>query len=343
MSAIIKIDSNKPHEVLRIELFLSNLCNYKCWYCFPGSNEGTHRWPKLENIKDNLSYLLDYYKVHLNKSKFHLHVIGGEPTLWSDFDKFIKHFKEEYNCFITTSTNGSRTIRWWEEHGQNFDEVMISCHHEFVNIDHVSEVAKILYKKNVWVTASVLMDPTVWDKCKNIVDELKRKSTGWPVVVSEIYHDTVNYNDGQKKYLSTSVKKIPNLWYFFKNKKVDHQKPKIYYETGETRTVDVNWLSLNKLNNFYGWTCNLGMDTIYINKDGFISGACGENLYNLKYKFNIFETNFKEQFSPNLIPTTCYKKQCSCQPEMNCRKEKTVISLETPLLAEYPLNKYTSL
>ena len=51
---IIKIDSNIDTDILRIELFFSNLCNYKCWYCFPGCNEGTHKWPDLELVTKNL-------------------------------------------------------------------------------------------------------------------------------------------------------------------------------------------------------------------------------------------------------------------------------------------------
>jgi uncharacterized radical SAM superfamily Fe-S cluster-containing enzyme len=68
MSAeIVKIDSNTDEEILRIELFLSNQCNYKCWYCFPGSNEGTHLWPELDLVVKNLSALLDYYKKNSTK------------------------------------------------------------------------------------------------------------------------------------------------------------------------------------------------------------------------------------------------------------------------------------
>jgi molybdenum cofactor biosynthesis enzyme MoaA len=343
VSEIVKINSNKSQDTLRIELFLSNICNYKCWYCFPGSNEGTHRWPKLNTIVDNLSHLLDYYKVNLGKKKFHLHVIGGEPTLWSEFEDFVNHFKKNYNCTITMSSNGSRTLRWWEEHGQNFDEVMLSCHHESVDVTHISSVAEILYKKKVWTTAMVLMDPREWDRCVNIVEELKKNNSGWPITAVEIYHATVTYTDDQKKYISKSLKKFPNIFYYLKSKKNEYKNTTVYYNDGKSKKVDVNWLSLNDMNKFYGWSCNIGIDTLYINNDGAVTAACGEFLYNLKYKFNIFESNFKEKFKPILIPTTCYQKSCHCQPEINCRKEKEVIPLVPLLTKEYPLHRYTSL
>ena len=114
---IIKIDSNVSKDRLRIELFLSNVCNYKCWYCFPGSNTGTHPWPDLDLIKENLSHVIEYYKTNLNKKQIYLHIIGGEPTLWKNFGEFVKFFKETHNCLISISTNGSRTLRWWNKYG----------------------------------------------------------------------------------------------------------------------------------------------------------------------------------------------------------------------------------
>jgi organic radical activating enzyme len=341
MTDLIKIDSNVPEDVLRIELFLSNFCNYKCWYCFPGSNEGTHRWPNLEPLMSNLSFLLNHYKNNAMKKRFHLHIIGGEPTLWKDLEIFIKHFKENYNCKITTSTNASRTLRWWDEHGQHFDEVLLSCHHQYVDIEHTIEVANILYKKNVWVTAVVLMDPDAWEKCIKIVDKLKSK-VKCPISVAEIQHSTINYTQEQKKYISSNAKKIPNLWYFLKSKRPIHKNPKVYFTDGSSKTVRNNWLSLNRLNKFYGWQCNIGVDTVYIEKNGVISGTCGEFLYNLDFKFNIFDINFKDKFYPTIVPTICHKEYCKCQPEINCRKEKNIISTSTST-AEYPLRKYTSL
>ena len=97
------------------------------------------------------------------------------------------------------------------------------------------------------------------------------------------------------------------------------------FENKSKSKVSNNWLSINKLNNFYGWKCNLGIDTFYINKDGLMQGACGQNLYDLNFKFNIFDDNFRENFHPEIKSTTCHKNElCQCQPEYNCCKEKVI-------------------
>lgn len=322
MKLPVRVESNKPENLLRIELFLSNLCNYKCWYCFPGSNEGTHKWPDVELVCKNLSHLLDYYKTNLNKTKFQIHVIGGEPTLWSKFGIFVKYFKENYDCIITIASNGSRTIRWWEEYGHNFDEVLLSCHHEQVDTDHYINVANALYKKNVWTTAAVLMDPFAWDKCVALVETLKKASKGWSITTIEVYHPTITYTADQKKYLMKNLKKLPNIFYYLKNKKLNHSKPTVHFEDGSKKKVGPSWISVNGLNKFYGWKCNVGIDTLYINKTGEVSGACAVNLYDLDFKYNLFDIEFATRFQPTLIPTTCNQMTCNCQPEINCRKEK---------------------
>jgi len=324
-NSIIKIDSNIDDSILRIELCLSNICNYSCWYCFPGCNEGTHPWPKYKTFVENLDHLIDYYKKHKNKKTIYIHIIGGEPTLWREFGDFVKYLKEQHKCIVSVSTNGSRTLRWWEEYGHYVDAVMLSCHYERVDVEHAKAVGDILYKKGVNVNALVLMDPANWDRCIDIVEQLKTSKKRWFICAMEIYHGSVHYTEEQKEYLSKSCKRIANPWFYFWNKKTPHANPTFTFEDGSKAKLNNNWVSLNGLNNFYGWECNLGVDTFYINKDGLMQGACGETLYDLNYKFNIYDDNFISKFHPEIKPTICKKNAlCQCQPEYNCRKQRVI-------------------
>ena len=63
---LTRVINSRKSNVLSIEFMLGNLCNYKCSYCFPGSNEGDHPWPDYELLIKNLKHLLDTYK---NKGK----------------------------------------------------------------------------------------------------------------------------------------------------------------------------------------------------------------------------------------------------------------------------------
>lgn len=334
MNKIIKIESNLPDNLLRIELFLSNVCNYKCNYCFPGSNEGTHRWPKLETFLDNLDHLIRYYKDNAGKEKIYIHIIGGEPTMWKDFGPFVQHLKTKHNCLISISTNGSRTLRWWEEYGHYVDKVLISCHPEYVDTSHIIKVADMLYRKHVQVVAMVLMDTKFWTECENIIKELNTSAEPWDISLSEVMHNSVIYNKKQKEFLADHYRRPPTAKRKFKEmfktlrrivkqiSRVPFAKPTIYTEDGSKKQVEYNWLTLNKQYYFHGWRCNLGVDTLFIEKSGYMQGACGQNLYNLDFKYNIFDENFKEVFSPIICPVICRKEtSCACQPETNTTKE----------------------
>ena len=94
---IIEI-KNGNTKTLRINYDLGNICNYKCWYCFPGSNEGTVPWPAVELVKHNIVKLITHYQS--NGYDVQLSLLGGEPTLWPNLGEFVefivKKIKEFY-------------------------------------------------------------------------------------------------------------------------------------------------------------------------------------------------------------------------------------------------------
>jgi organic radical activating enzyme len=338
---IIEVKHRWPKNKLRIEIMLGNTCNYKCWYCFPGSNEGTHRWPEYDLFVKNLEYLLNYYIKNLDKQTFELHIIGGEPTMWPEFGRFIEHFKNNFNCIFSMSSNGSRTLRWWEQYGKYMDKVILSCHHESVDIDHFIKVADCLYDQRVIITGLVLMDPNYWDKCMDLVTRLRKSRRRWGIDIQEIYHNTINYTEEQKEILKKHRLRQANPIWFLRNNKHTLLKTSVVTEDGRKINVKNNEIILKKINNFYGWDCNLGIDSLFIDKKGNLTGACGNNLYNLDFQYNIKDKNFIETFSPELRSTTCTKSSCWCQPESNLTKKLT--QLDSPLSKVYLLHKYTNL
>ena len=203
MQKIIEIKKNWPDDRLLIHYSLHNVCNYKCWYCFPGANEGTYRWPDLELTLNNLKHLLHTYQDKFDKRVFELNLLGGEPTLWPRLDEFIKGLKDEFGdkIIICMTTNGSRTLSWWKNNAKYFDKILISCHPETVDAAHISAVADLLYKSRVYVDVTVLMDPTRWDTCLGIINSLKQSRHRWSIQTSQLVGITETYTVEQEKYL----------------------------------------------------------------------------------------------------------------------------------------------
>jgi organic radical activating enzyme len=321
---IIEVKQRWPADRLRIEIMIGNLCNYSCWYCFPGSNEGTHRWPDFELFVNNLKFLLNYYKKNLNKNTFELHIVGGEPTLWPKLGEFIVSLKQDFDCIISISTNGSRTLRWWNTYGGALDKVILSCHHAEVNVPHYIEVADLLYSKGVIVTGLVLMDPNAWDRCIELIEELKKSKFKWAIDAQEVYHASITYNQHQLAFLKNYRIRKNNIFQFLRYNKHKILRTSVTLQNHKIVKVKNNEIVLRKLNHFKGWLCNLGIDSVFIDKTGKLTGACRNNLYHSDSQYNLYDADFKNIFSPTLQPTLCNTNECQCQPESNLSKHKII-------------------
>lgn len=321
---ISKIETMESSKRLRVEFMVGNYCNYNCWYCGPYANGGDTRWPLDYNqLIVNFTHLLDFY-VRNGRDKFEINILGGEPSLWPDIARFSKDIKSHYDAKLTMTTNGSRTLRWWEENATVFDKILFSYHYKESNIDHYIKVLDLVYDKKIPLNSLVLMDPTCWDECVAALEIMKSKSKRpWFVCAMEVHPP--QYTDKQRKIFKNNVKRRPPLWRVLKDEYENLLKGKttVYYNNGSKIKVDRNFLSLNKLNHFAGWMCNIGIENINIQKDGKITGTCGNFVYGEDRHYNLYDTDFVTQFNPLLIPSLCTASDCWCQPEMLMTKWTT--------------------
>jgi organic radical activating enzyme len=323
MRKIIKIQDSNP-KLLKIYYDLGNLCNYSCWYCFPDSHSGTDPWPDPEVVKKNIVSLVEYYYNTKLVNDIEIHFLGGEPTLWKHLGSVIEYIKQNVKCRLNILTNASRTLRWWDEYGHYFDNVGISVHHERADIKHIISVSEILYKKNISFYTNVLMDHKEWTKCIGIVNELTSTNTKWPVLVKPIHINGVSeYEDWQKPYLETQLKRKPTLLNFIRHFQIPKNKITMTFDNGEKDTTrNPNYFMLNMMNKFEGWKCNLGINYLYIDRKGTISGTCKQKLYGLDYYHNINDIDFAEKFTPAIDPVICEQKICMCSGEAALTKTK---------------------
>lgn len=334
MKTPIAILNDEYDDYISIDYMVTNQCNFSCHYCHPGSNEGDLKFPKdYQLLLDNFSHLLTIYKTHFNKKRIKFEITGGEPTLWPKLSHFTKWLKDEHNVTnVIIPSNGSRTLRWWQENGHVFDEVHLSLHHEEGDADHMIKVADHLYHNtDAHVAINVLMDPTAWDKCKENLDKVLKHPTPWLVktwVLVEDGHIRDDYTAEQLNMFRDKVQKKPPQWYI--DKMIARgiiPKETTAHVKFDDDTIDLyNSFTLreNRLHNFYGWSCNLGVDRLAI-LGGVLMGSCGAtNLFNLNEPLKIDDPLFKDKFTSELIkPLTCDQFSCgSCTKDLKIPKEK---------------------
>ena len=316
MKDIIEIKATHD-DTIRIYCDFSNVCNYNCWYCFPESNTGTHPWPDVDVIKENIVALVNFYNKSDLINKVELHLLGGEPTLWKGLSAFITYVKENSNCTIKILTNGSRTLRWWEKYAKYFEAIHITVHNPQVDLDHIEKLITLLTKNDYLFEIKVLMDFKNWDKCVSIVDRLYNYEEEFLLIVEPIHIAGKSfYTEEQTEYFNETIRKKPGDLMIKEWMKQPQRKYSVIASDNTEHSINSDsWMSLNNLNHFNGWKCNLGINYLYISRDGIISGTCKQKLFGLDGYYNIKDPDFKNKFSPKLEQVICQQTTCMCAGE----------------------------
>jgi hypothetical protein len=329
----IRVISTQDRDLLQVRFFPTDICNFQCSYCFLDSgNINKYRYPKnINTIIKNFRILFDQYSKKLNKTRFHLVIIGGgEPTLWPHVTQFCKELKEKHNVYITICSNGSRSLRWWNKNSMYVDDVILSCHNEEVDIDHYIRVGDFLFSSGIKVTGSMLMDPKNWNKCISFIERMKESRYPWFIeakaVVDPFTGDIDSYTNDQLAYLKVGIKRLPNSeWILKRLNDVRIHESIILFNDGSAVPAKPHDIIVNKWNNFQGWNCNVAIETLLIKTDGFIIGSCQEPIF-IDKKFNIFSETFDQDFSLDVGVRSiiCPRNNCSCQPDTHVTKQAQI-------------------
>jgi len=319
---IIEVKQKRPKDYLRIDYSLGDICNFQCWYCWPEAHAAVQKWPDLELVKKNLSYLLDYYIAHTEKRRFEISVLGGEVTHWKYFIEFMKYFKERYDIRFTIITNGSKSLEWWKEAKKYLDYVYVSHHQRFSKKEHNRDLLDYLYNQNIIAVSGVLMDPNCWEDCMETIEYFKKSKYSWSIRYVQLIHEKVSYTEEQNTIIAKLRARNANIFYFLKNNPSPRTNTKIVYENGKTQSVKDNHIILQRINNFKNWECSLGVDWLAIKINGDISGTCGNLLYKKENTYNLYDVDFSKKFKPEITKTICTQTGCWCGFEANMAKRK---------------------
>ena len=305
----------KP-EVLDITYWPTDICNFSCDYCFPGSTDGVYRYPKdLAQVLAGFDRLFSAYNKQ-GKSKFKLTIAGGgEPTLWPELGEFCKQVKQLNDVEIQITSNASRTIRWWKEHASNISSVALSCHYKEVDVDHFINVADLLYDNGVEVTAQVLMDPLNWGACNAVLEKLFGSKNSWFIQTKEVIGNGP-YLTYQREFLKNSLKRLIPSELILKNMENYQPIKSIEIVGDQVKLSNMNTYILENRNNFKGWSCNLATERIAIDSSGAIRGSCGVSI---KPNLNLYNEELETELL-DLGSIVCTKHMCDCAPDTHITK-----------------------
>jgi hypothetical protein len=289
---------------------LGNTCNFSCSYCPAILHDGSKRWPEFEDIK---RFILKVKEQHPTK-KLYFEFTGGEVTMYKHFIALCE-FCREHNVKVGMISNGSRTLRWWEENKHFFDHVCLSFHPEEAKADHFLAVAGILHDI-VKVHVNVMMSPEKFDDCYALAERavtLSNISLALQPLIHDFGDKLYDYTDEQKS--------IFDRQYALLGSKIKHTKRQKVYR-GSMRTVgevskvlSAHSFIANGTNNWFGWDCYAGVEQLIVDMDGSIHRGWCKVGDRIGY---IWDANLQLPTAP----VRCNKIMCHCNYDIMSTKER---------------------
>lgn len=306
------IHSNHEHNNwFVVNWCLGNTCNFKCSYCPSGLHDGSKRWPELETIK---KFIVKLKQQHKDKNLY-FEFTGGEVTLYKSFTELCK-FCNEQEIKIGIITNGSRTIRFWEEHKEYLDHVCISFHPEFSNVDHFLNVIELLHDSSR-VHVNVMMSPEKFDLCYSVADRVKNidniSMALQPLIVD--FGDTLyNYTEQQLDVFNRQHELFSKKIKFTKRMQYYRGAMKEFYQDGTSIVKSAHKFIADKTNDWSGWKCYAGVEQLIVDMDGRIyRGWC---------KVGGAIGHIDDDRLLPVEPIVCNKTMCHCNFDIMSTKEK---------------------
>ena len=294
---MFKITSNWPHQdQIKVEWNLGKRCNYDCSYC-PSSIHDSYSphtpIDTLERAVDRLCQLEKPLRISLT---------GGEPAVHPDIEDLFDYFKRKDIFWVNLTTNGTRSAQWYLENEMFFNHLVFSLHfeHDWKRVLHTINQFYDSTEREFFV--NVMAHHDHMDSVRTVVAQLIQKGIKfairrirWTEGDHNVFDD-LRYNGKDLEWLlSMDATANPNC-------RVDNE-----------RIVHANDIIKKRENQFKGWTCNAGLESLMINWDGEVQRATcrvGGSLGNI----------YQGTFVAPRDPVICTRDWCTCAADIPLTK-----------------------
>lgn len=246
---------------LNILAFITDRCNYNCWYCY---NNGK---PKHKDLDLNmLQKYVDFVKHETNRN-IDLDLIGGEPTQHPNLIDFCQNNNNAKICIYTNFSKDVRYLQYLEACGVTFD---ITIHHRNI-IDKLQYISPYSIRG-----ITVMLDKSSFDEDIKL---FKIASTYFNHVDLQLVflgNELDDYSTQQMHMYEELTKKDNDLLFNVK------------FHDGNTASVSHNQLYDLTHQKYHNWYCNAGKDLMYIHNTGDTYRCDGYYNSNMPPEFNIY-------------------------------------------------------
>jgi len=301
---MLKVTSRYPHQSsIKVEWNLGKRCNYDCSYCPSEIHDNTSGHTDLEILKSTVDKLSSLGKA------IRLSFTGGEPTVHPKFSELVKYARFKGITWISVTTNGTRPYEFYA--GLPVDQYVFSIHLEYDWLRVYRTVEQMNLSSTIKVIAQIMahhdhMPAVVQLRAKCLLSHIPNtvRRIRWTQGDHDLFDD-MRYNTNDLDFLKemeSTVEANTVVW-------LDNTHAQVLFHAND--------MIKNHQNQFKGWTCNAGIESLMINWDGDVHRATCRVGGSLG---NIYKGNFVAPYEP----VTCDRNFCTCAADIPLTKVSCV-------------------
>jgi len=310
MKKIIRVIQDNP-DLMHLTWVINNICPNACSYCPSVLHNGQNHHYNWDNARIFFKMLFERYP------KIHCSISGGEPSVSPFFKELVEIFHNAGHTVGITS-NAAKPARFWEEVAPYLNYICFSYHPEFPDPNFIKKVEAA--SKHTRVTVRVMMHPQYWDQAVEMYHKLYALPHSFAEPVRLVDWGTqdksiFNYTEEQLQFFVNNNRLADKMLTH-----ISHIKPvdiisTFYYDDGSRQAnASANDAVNAGLTNFLGYTCEVGLKSLFIGYQGQIYlGNCmiGNSIGTINEPFNV-------QWPTT--PVVCPKTLCHCSSDVNINK-----------------------
>lgn len=281
---------------IKVEWNLGKRCNLDCGYCPAEIHDNHSSHTPIQTLLDTVDALCELER------PLRISLTGGEPCVHPDIEDLIDHLNQRVD-WINVTTNGTRPGKWYCERPVN--HYVFSLH--FDN-DHWRRSLENIVMAAKWSGIAMQVNLMAHHEYMRYVKEAYAvlDYENIPCVVRRI-----RWTNGDHDVFDDLKYEALDLEWILKTDA--SVKPNCIDDSGNT--YHANDIIKKHLNQFSGWSCSAGLESLMINWDGEVHRATcrvGGSLGNI----------YAGTFEAPAERITCTRNWCTCAADIPLSKEK---------------------
>lgn len=298
--------SQKKHEqYTMIQFTLGNTCTYACSYCPSNLHDGSVGWLEHDKILGFMQQVHQHYTVSQQR-KVIIDFTGGEPTLYPRFVELVRELKS-LGFIQSIITNGSVKLSTYEELAGLLQQVCLTYHIESVKHEHFKNVLKI-FAGVIRTHVNLTCIPGRTQECLEIAKELfalnPQASFNLKVLRKDFKHELYDYEESELELMKTQFQASWEM--------ADEARGNMTFDSG--LELGPNQIMLKRLNDFHGWSCKAGLESLVVDMKG--------DVYRAVCKAGGKLGRIGESVTLPTAEVICPKASCGCAADIMISKSK---------------------